>query len=110
MLYRVSVAERGLTGIANIFRSRLSGYDDLLQAGTVPLIARPGMMSFLAEIVIAYSYRVRPLTRPYPMLGSQCSATLVFHSSPTADVSALGCRYDLTDKLRTQTDTRHLEP
>ena len=37
MLYRISVAERGLTGIANIFRSRLSGLDDLLQAGTVPL-------------------------------------------------------------------------
>ena len=26
-----------LTGIANIFRSRLSGLDDLSQAGTVPL-------------------------------------------------------------------------
>ena len=38
MLYRISVAERGLTGIANIFRSRLSGLDDLLRAGTVPLI------------------------------------------------------------------------
>ena len=37
MLYRISVAERGLTGIANIFRSRLSGSDDLLRAGTVPL-------------------------------------------------------------------------
>ena len=32
-----TVAERGLTGIANIFRSRLSGLDDLLRAGTVPL-------------------------------------------------------------------------
>ena len=38
MLYEISVAEHGLTGIANIFRSRLSGFDDLLQAGTVPLI------------------------------------------------------------------------
>ena len=37
MLYRSSVAERGLTGIANIFRSRMSGLDDLLRAGTVPL-------------------------------------------------------------------------
>ena len=37
MLYRISVAERGLTGIANIFRRRLSGLDDLLRAGTVPL-------------------------------------------------------------------------
>ena len=37
MLYRISVAERGLTGIASIFRSRLSGLDDLLRAGTVPL-------------------------------------------------------------------------
>ena len=39
MLYRISVAERGLTGIANIFRSRLSRLDDLLRAGTVPLRA-----------------------------------------------------------------------
>ena len=38
MLYRISVAERGLTGIAKIFRSRLSTLDDLLRAGTVPLI------------------------------------------------------------------------
>ena len=37
MLYRISVTERGLTGIANIFRSRLSILDDLLRAGTVPL-------------------------------------------------------------------------
>ena len=38
MLYRISVTERGLTGIANIFRSRLSRLDDLLGAGTVPLM------------------------------------------------------------------------
>ena len=37
MLYRISVTERGLTGIANIFRNRLSRLDDLLGAGTVPL-------------------------------------------------------------------------
>ena len=37
MLYRISVTERGLTGIANIFRSRLSRLDHLLGAGTVPL-------------------------------------------------------------------------
>ena len=37
MLYQISVAERGLTGIANIFRSRLSRFGDLLRAGTVPL-------------------------------------------------------------------------
>ena len=37
MLYRIPVTERGLTGIANIFRSRLSRLDDLLGAGTVPL-------------------------------------------------------------------------
>ena len=37
MLHRISVAERVLTGIANIFRSRLSRLDDLLRAGTVPL-------------------------------------------------------------------------
>ena len=40
MLYRISVTERGLTGIANIFRSRLSRLDDLLGAGTVPLKTR----------------------------------------------------------------------
>ena len=40
MLYRISVTERGLTGIANIFRSRLSRLDDLLGAGTVPLTRR----------------------------------------------------------------------
>ena len=33
-MYRISVAERGLTGITNIFRRRLSGLGDLLQAGT----------------------------------------------------------------------------
>ena len=37
MLYRISVAKSGLTGKANIFRSRLSRLDDLLRAGTVPL-------------------------------------------------------------------------
>ena len=41
MLYRISVTERGLTGIANIFRSRLSRLDDLLGAGTVPLSQDP---------------------------------------------------------------------
>ena len=40
MLYRISVTERGLTGIANIFRSRLSRLDDLLRAGTVPLMLK----------------------------------------------------------------------
>ena len=42
MLYRISVTERGLTGIANIFRSRLSRLDDLLGAGTVPLTGEAG--------------------------------------------------------------------
>ena len=41
MLYRISVTERGLTGIDNIFRSRLSRLDDLLGAGTVPLTRAP---------------------------------------------------------------------
>ena len=40
MLHRISVAERDLTGIVNIF-SRLSGLDDLLRAGTVPLTRAP---------------------------------------------------------------------
>ena len=43
MLYRISVTERGLTGIANIFRSRLSRLDDLLGAGTVPLSVLKGL-------------------------------------------------------------------
>ena len=42
MLYRISVTERGLTGIANIFRSRMSRLDDLLGAGTVPLKGKCG--------------------------------------------------------------------
>ena len=46
MLYRISVAERGLTGIANIFRSRLRRLDDLLRAGTVPLIEHSKTLSF----------------------------------------------------------------
>ena len=49
MLYRISVTERGLTGIANIFRSRLSRLDDLLGAGTVPLSS----FSFLGISCIA---------------------------------------------------------
>ena len=44
MLYRISVTERGLTGIANIFRSRLSRLDDLLGAGTVPLMSVSGQI------------------------------------------------------------------
>ena len=45
MLYRISVTERGLTGIANIFRSRLSRLDDLLGAGTVPLTITVGFVT-----------------------------------------------------------------
>ena len=51
MLYRISVAERGLTGIANIFRSRLSRLDDLLRAGTVPL---NGKNSIAENLEICY--------------------------------------------------------
>ena len=51
MLYRISVAERGLTGIANIFRSRLSRLDDLLGAGTVPL------MPLMHKTIIGTDYR-----------------------------------------------------
>ena len=48
MLYGISVAERGLlTGIANIFRSRLSGLDDRLQAGTVPRDQQGGLFEIL---------------------------------------------------------------
>ena len=49
MFYRISVTERGLTGIANIFRSRLSRLDDLLGAGTVPLSFRPWAWSHVAS-------------------------------------------------------------
>ena len=47
MLYRISVTERGLTGIANIFRSRLSRLDDLLGAGTVPLTGKHPLSGLL---------------------------------------------------------------
>ena len=47
MLYRISVTERGLTGIANIFRSRLSRLDDLLGAGTVPLSMYRDVCSYI---------------------------------------------------------------
>ena len=56
MLYRISVAERSLTGIANIFRSRLSRLDDLLRAGTVPLNETPG----LKNPTIVYDGLARP--------------------------------------------------
>ena len=51
MLYRISVTERGLTGIANIFRSRLSRLDDLLGAGTVPLILIRILIFFEKKII-----------------------------------------------------------
>ena len=51
MLYRISVTERGLTGIANIFRSRLSRLDDLLGAGTVPLNAFFGFTTSIKPII-----------------------------------------------------------
>ena len=54
MLYRISVTERGLTGIANIFRSRLSRLDDLLGAGTVPL-------SRIILSMIAFKFQSLPL-------------------------------------------------
>ena len=65
MLYRISVTERGLTGIANIFRSRLSRLDDLLGAGTVPLTwvtftsngAKIKNLCELAHIIISVSKR-----------------------------------------------------
>ena len=52
MLNRISVAERGLTGIANIFRSRLSGLDDFLRAGTVPLIISTYLFLAFSEICL----------------------------------------------------------
>ena len=52
MLYRISVTERGLTGIANIFRSRLSRLDDLLGAGTVPLISLTVTDNQISHLII----------------------------------------------------------
>ena len=52
MLYRISVTERGLTGIANIFRSRLSRLDDLLGAGTVPLSRSATKLRTAPQILI----------------------------------------------------------
>ena len=58
MLYRISVTERGLTGIANIFRSRLSRLDDLLGAGTVPLNRWGNII--LAKIGLCVDYTALP--------------------------------------------------
>ena len=54
MLYRISVAERGLTGIAKIFRSRLSRLDDLLRAGTVPLNLNTHMHVSMTDVVLEF--------------------------------------------------------
>ena len=54
MLYRISVTERGLTGIANIFRSRLSRLDDLLGAGTVPLSSAVSSVSINRFHILPY--------------------------------------------------------
>ena len=54
MLYRISVTERGLTGIANIFRSRLSRLDDLLGAGTVPLKYKANRMPSMYKVQISW--------------------------------------------------------
>ena len=58
MLYRISVTERGLTGIANIFRSRLSRLDDLLGAGTVPLNLRHVIFVCMTAIVVLNRCRI----------------------------------------------------
>ena len=61
MLYRISFAERGLTGIASIFRSRLSGLDDLLRAGTVPLnqycLSKHGRRNILNIVGARYRFQ-----------------------------------------------------
>ena len=62
MLYRISVTERGLTGIANIFRSRLSRLDDLLGAGTVPLSAlHKSWVGFIRTCTRAHVHTCAPL-------------------------------------------------
>ena len=65
MLYRISVTERGLTGITNIFRSRLSRLDDLLGAGTVPLIVK--VMRYAVQTVIQYAGLQDPMTSRYAL-------------------------------------------
>ena len=62
MLYRISVTERGLTGIANIFRSRLSRLDDLLGAGTVPLIKKK--VQFLLTNYKIFNFYIQILQIP----------------------------------------------
>ena len=64
MLYRISVAERVLTGIANIFRGRLSGLDDLLRAGTVPLSWR--LASLPAVCILQHGCRQSVIRQPAP--------------------------------------------
>ena len=68
MLYRISVAERGLTGIANIFRSRLSRLDDLLRAGTVPLtrLHCPQPPPYWWRLPLALPRSSLPLSSPLP--------------------------------------------
>ena len=60
MLYRISVTERGLTGIANIFRSRLSRLDDLLGAGTVPLTRAPLALQIFHHLLGGGGVRTSP--------------------------------------------------
>ena len=61
MLFRISVAERGLTGITNIFRSRLSILDDLLRAGTVPLTrVRLSVSLFVCLFVCGHGPDIAP--------------------------------------------------
>ena len=90
MLYRISVTERGLTGIANIFRSRLSRLDDLLGAGTVPL-----MVLSLKRYCSTWAFRsagirettlVTPLTRTNILFLSlsQSWTSTVSSSSPVS--------------------------
>ena len=65
MLYRISVTERGLSGIANIFRSHLSRLDDLLGAGTVPLSVKFGTLNtnipfvFMFKVIFKVKFKVK---------------------------------------------------
>ena len=56
MLYRISFAERCLTDIASIFRSRLRRLVDLLRAGTVPL--SDGEFNSLSNAVFGFSLAI----------------------------------------------------
>ena len=92
MLYRISVTERGLTGIANIFRSRLSGLDDFLRAGTVPLSMRqPSRSSITGLSLRNHDSHSLPCHRLILFLNSYLpSTTRLWNSLPSVITASVG--------------------